>query len=213
MTKVMILGAHGAMARLVTERLLAETDDTLTLFLRNASRLAEYADNDRVKVVDGDVHDTAAVATAMADADVIYSNLGGSDLDVQTQSVVDAMKQTGKQRLIYISSLGAHNEVPGKFGEWNEEMIGAYLPAFRQTSKLVAASGLTYTEVRPAWLTDNTEVDYEVTTLADGFKGTEVSRRSVADFVVKVLNDTSSYENASVGLDKAGTDGDKPSWY
>jgi len=213
MTKVMILGAHGAMAQLVAERLLQETDDTLILFLRNASRLAKYEHNDRVTLVDGDVHDTAAVATAMGNADVIYSNLGGADLDVQTQSVVDAMKQTGKSRLIYISSLGAHDEVPGKFGEWNHQMIGAYLPAFARTAELVAKSGLDYTEVRPAWLTNNTEVDYEVTTLADGFKGTEVSRRSVADFVVKVINQPATYEKASVGLDKAGTDGDKPSWY
>ncbi|MFD1454286.1 NAD(P)H-binding protein [Levilactobacillus lanxiensis] len=213
MTKIMILGAHGAMAQLLTQRLLDETDVTLTLFLRNADRLNKLAANPRVTLVDGDVHDTAVVAKAMADADIIYSNLGGADLDVQTQSVVDAMKETGKQRLIYISSLGAHHEVPGKFGEWNEQMIGAYLPAFRRTSELVEKSGVTYTEIRPAWLTDNDEVAYEVTTLADGFKGTEVSRQSVADFALKVIADPSTYQNASVGLDKPGTDGDKPSWY
>lgn len=213
MTKIMILGAHGAMAQLLTQRLLDETDVTLTLFLRNADRLNNLTANPRVTLVDGDVHDTAVVAKAMADADIIYSNLGGADLDVQTQSVVDAMKDTGKQRLIYISSLGAHREVPGKFGEWNEQMIGAYLPAFRRTSDLVEKSGVTYTEIRPAWLTDNDEVAYEVTTLADGFKGTEVSRQSVADFALKVITDPSTYQNASVGLDKPGTDGDKPSWY
>jgi len=213
MTNVMILGAHGAMAQILTTRLLNETDVTLTLFLRKASRLLPLASNPRVTLIDGDVHDTAVVAHAMADADIVYSNLGGEDLDAQTQSVVDAMQQTGKQRLIYISSLGAHNEVTGKFGEWNEQMIGAYLPAFRKTSDLVEKSGLTFTEIRPAWLTDNDEVDYEVETLADGFKGTEVSRQSVADFAFKVISDPSTYENVSVGLDKAGTAGDKPSWY
>ncbi|MCI1553460.1 MAG: NAD(P)H-binding protein [Levilactobacillus sp.] len=213
MTKILILGAHGAMAQLLTQRVLNETTDTLVLFLRNAARLNQYADNPRVTLVDGDVHDTAAVARAMAGVDLVYSNLGGADLDAQTQSVVDAMHQTHQTRLIYISSLGAHHEVPGKFGEWNERMIGAYLPAFRKTSDLVEKSGLTYTEIRPAWLTDNDEVDYEVTTLADGFKGTEVSRQSVADFALKVLNDPSTYQNSSVGLDKAGTDGDQPSWY
>lgn len=213
MTKVMIIGANGAMARILTERLLHETTDTLTLFLRNADRLNQYAANDRVTLVDGDVNDTTAVAKAMASVDVVYSNLGGQDLATQTQSVVDAMAQTKVQRLLYISSLGAHHEVSGKFGEWNEQMIGAYLPGFRETADVVAQSGVTFTEIRPAWLTDNDEVDYEVTTLADGFKGTEVSRRSVADFAFKVIADPSQYQNASVGLDKAGTDGDKPSWY
>jgi len=68
MTKIMIIGAHGAMAQLLTQRLLDETDVTLTLFLRNADRLNKLAANPRVTLVDGDVHDTAVVATAMADA-------------------------------------------------------------------------------------------------------------------------------------------------
>lgn len=212
MTKVMIVGAHGAMAQLVTERLLNETTATLTLFLRDASRLNQYAKNDRVTLVDGDIKDTALVAKSMADADVVYSNLGGPDLADQTQSVLTAMDQTRKHRLIYISSLGAHHEVPGKFGEWNEQAIGAFLPGFRKTAELVADSGVTYTEIRPAWLTNKDEVDYEETQLGEDFKGTEVSRKSVADFAFKVITQPDTYQNASVGLDKPGTDGDQPSW-
>lgn len=212
MTKIMILGAHGAMAQLLADRLLAETTVSLTLFLRDADRLNRYAMNDRVTLVDGDIKDTAAVAKAMADADIVYSNLGGPDLADQTQSVLIAMHQTGKKRLIYISALGAHHEVPGKFGEWNEHAIAAFLPGFRQTAKLVADSGITYTEIRPAWLTDRDEIDYEETQLGEDFKGTEVSRQSVADFALKVITHPETYRDASVGLDKAGTDGDQPSW-
>ena len=39
MTKVLILGANGRIARIVEQRLLAETDVQLTLVLRNAGRL------------------------------------------------------------------------------------------------------------------------------------------------------------------------------
>lgn len=212
MTKIMIVGAHGAMARLLTDRLLNETTDTLTLFLRDAARLAQYANNPRVTLVDGDIKDTALVAKAMQDADIVYSNLGGPDLAEQSQSVLTAMKQTGKQRFVYISALGAHHEVPGKFGEWNEQAIAAFLPGFRKTAQLVADAGITYTEIRPAWLTDNDEVDYEETQLGEDFQGTEVSRKSVADFALKVITHPDTYQNASVGLDKAGTAGDQPSW-
>lgn len=212
MTKVMILGAHGAMAQLLTTRLLAETDDSLILFLRDAQRLARFSDNPRVTLVDGDVKDTPVLVKAMADADLIYSNLGGRDLAEQMTHVLAAMQETGQQRLIYISALGARHEVPGKFGAWNEQAIAAVLPGFRKTSQLVEASGVTYTEIRPAWLTDKDEVAYEETTVADGFPGTEVSRVSVVDFAVKVIQDPSQAQNASVGLDKPGTIGDKPSW-
>lgn len=213
MTNIMIVGANGAMAQLLTTRLLQETEDHLTLYLRQASRLARYQDNARVTLVEGDATDTSALAQAMTGIDVVYSNLGGSDLADQTKHVLAAMKQTGVTRFIYISSLGTHNEVPGKYGEWNEQTIGAYLPDFREASEAVMTSGVSYTEIRPAWLTDNDEIDYEETQLGEDFKGTEVSRQSVVDFALRVIQAPETYRKTSVGLDKAGTDGDKPSWY
>lgn len=212
MTKVMILGAHGAMAQLLTARLLKETDDTLILFLREATRLSKYADDPRVTLVEGDVTDTATLEHAMAAADLIYSNLGGRDLADQMAHVLAAMKQTGKRRLIYVSALGAQHEVTGKFGAWNEQAIAPFLPGFREASQLVNASAVTYTEVRPAWLTDHDEINYEELSVADGFRGTEVSRKSVVDFIFKVIQTPSQYQNVSIGLDKPGTAGERPSW-
>lgn len=121
MAKIMIIGAYGKMAQLLTEKLLNETNDELILFLRNAQRLNKYADNPRVELVDGDVLDTDQLADAMQEAEIIYSNLGGVDLADQIQSVLNAMKRAQKERFVYISSLGAHHEVPGKYGEWNEQ--------------------------------------------------------------------------------------------
>lgn len=212
MTKIMILGAHGKMAQLVTQRLLQETDFDLILFLRQANRLKDYQTNQRVQVIEGDVLDTQHLASAMKSADIVYSNLGGIDLAAQITSVIAAMKNNTKKRFVYISSLGAHHEVPGKFGVWNEQAIHDYLPGFRKSADLVAKSGLDYTEIRPAWLTNLDEVDYEVTQLNEPMKGTEVSRKSVADFVVNVLSHPETYRNQSVGLNKPNTAGDKPSW-
>lgn len=212
MSTVMIIGANGGTARILTDRILKETNDNLILFLRNASRLSQYEDNDRVTVVDGDVLKTQALAKAMEPADIVYSNVGGTDLGAQTKSILAAMEQVGKKRLIFISALGAHHEVPGKFGEWNEQAISAFLPGFRESAKLLEASDIYYTEIRPAWLTDDHEIDYETTTQNEAFKGTEVSRASVADFVLKLLENPRQDLRASIGLDKPNTDGDKPSW-
>lgn len=208
----MIIGAHGATAQILAKRLLAETDDELILFLRNAQRLAEYSDNKRVTLVDGNVLKTAELAKAMEPADIIYSNVGGTDLADQTASILAAMKQTDKQRLIFISALGARHEVTGKFGEWNEQAIAAFLPGFRKSAQLLDDSDVIYTEIRPSWLTNNEEVAYEEKTLKQAFTGTEVSRASVADFALKVINDPNQYQNESIGLNKPNTDGDKPSW-
>lgn len=212
MTKILIIGAHGGTARIVTERLLCESDDQMVLYLRNSQRLSQYQNNPQITLVEGDVLDTDALAKAMKDVDIVYSNVGGTDLADQTQSILKAMDQTGKKRLLFISALGARHEVPGKYGEWNEQAISAFLPGFRASAKLLDDSDIDFTEIRPAWLTDNQEISYEETTLDEKFKGTEVSRASVADYVIKLINDPSKDIKASIGLDKPGTDGDKPSW-
>lgn len=117
MTRILIIGAYGQTARIVTERLLKDSQINLKLFLRNSSRLNEYNANSRVELIEGDVLDTETLVANMSDVDLVYSNVGGIDLTKQTRSIITAMKQADKRRLIFISSLGAYHEVPGKFGK------------------------------------------------------------------------------------------------
>lgn len=61
-------------------------------------------------------------------------------------------------------------------------------------------------------MTDYDEVDYEVTQKDEPFKGTEVSRKSVAAQVVKIINNPSEMVNKNIGLNKPDTDGPKPAF-
>ena len=212
MTKIIILGAHGQTARIVTDELLQNSDIELKLFLRNSTRLNQYQNNPRVELIEGDVLNTEQLAQAMQDVDLVYSNVGGVDLADQTKSIIEAMDQADKKRLIFISSLGAYHEVPGKFGEWNETAIASFLPGFRESAKLIEDSDLDYTMIRPAWMDNKDEIDYETTQKNEPFKGTEVSRKSIADFVIKLINNPQIHIGESVGLNKPNTDGDKPAW-
>ncbi len=54
MTKILILGAHGQIARVATDLFLSETDAQLTLYLRRAKRLKVPDSGKRVCVVEGD---------------------------------------------------------------------------------------------------------------------------------------------------------------
>ena len=212
MTKILIVGAHGQTARIVTDNLLENSAIELKLFLRDSGRLSQYQNNPRVELIDGDVLDTDALAAQMNDVDLVYSNVGGTNLADQADSIIKAMDQAGQKRLIFISSLGAYHEVPGKFGEWNESAIAAFLPGFRKSAEMIEKSDLDYTMIRPAWMDNNDEIDYETTQKNEPFKGTEISRKSIADFVIKLINDPSQHIGESVGLNKPNTDGDKPSW-
>jgi saccharopine dehydrogenase-like NADP-dependent oxidoreductase len=77
MTNILILGAHGQIARVATDLFLKRTDARLTLYLRNARRLKLSGHADRVRVMEGDVLDTKTLEAAMVGQDVVYANLAG----------------------------------------------------------------------------------------------------------------------------------------
>ncbi len=120
------------------------------------------------------------------------------------------MQAKGVKRLIFVLSLGIYDQVPGRFGAWNDAIIGEDLKPFRRAADAIEASGLDYTILRPAWLTDEDEVDYETTEKGQPFKGTVVSRRSVADLIVRVIASPDLHLLGNLGVNKPGTDGDKP---
>ncbi len=112
MTRVLILGANGQLARNTTRVFLEKTDVTLTLYLRRASRLRN-PDPGRVKIVEGDVLDSGPLRAAMQGQDVVYANLAG-DMAPQARAITDAMHALGLKRLIFVSSMGIYGEVPGE---------------------------------------------------------------------------------------------------
>ena len=219
MTTIAVLGANGRIARIAEDMLLAHDDIELTLFIHTENELgADIKDNPRVTVVKGDAKNPDDVLNAINGADEVYANLAATQdssaaIIPMAKAVVDMMDKAGIKRLVWISSLGIYNEVPGEFGAWNANILGDYLVNYRKAVDVIEASDLDYTIIRPAWLTDKDEVDFEITEKGELFRGTEVSRKSVASEVVELLLDPDKEVRTSIGLDKPGTDGDKPEWY
>lgn len=193
MTKVLILGANGGIAGIATDLFLKETDAELTLYLRNASKLRS-TDPDRTRVIEGDVMDMETLQQAMIGQDVVYANLAG-DLETMAKSIVEAMNATGVKRLIFISSTGIYDEVPG-------EKYGSILNPYRKSAQVIEASNLDYTILRPAWFTNKNEINYETTQKDELFKGSEVSRKSVADLIVKLAVTPGLEVRSSLGVNK-----------
>lgn len=213
MTKIAILGAAGQIAQLVEPMLLKKNDINMVLYLRHPNKLKQINDA-REKVIKGDASNFNELKEALADVDLVYANLAGSNIEDQAKTVVKAMNANGIKRLIWVSSLRIYDEVPGKFGEWNKNILGSYLTTYRAAADQITASNLDYTIIRPAWLTNKNEINYEKTVGATTpFRGTEVSRLSVADYIADLIENPTKDVKANVGLDKAGTDGDKPAWY
>ncbi|WP_410922077.1 SDR family oxidoreductase [Pseudomonas aeruginosa] len=209
MKNVLILGATGQIASWVVRGLGQLSGVQQTLLLRDPRKLSG-AEPDNARVVIGNVLDQELLREVMAGQDIVYANLSGDDLEEQARSVIDAMQTSKVKRLIFVLSLGIYDEIPGKFGQWNHEVIGEPLKYYRRAADAIEASGLDFTILRPAWLTDEDEVDYETTGKGEPFKGTVVSRRSVGDLIIHLVRNPGLNVGANLGVNKPGSDGDKP---
>jgi uncharacterized protein YbjT (DUF2867 family) len=107
------------------------------------------------------------------------------------------MEKTGLKRLIFISAMGIYDEIPG-------ERHGSILEPYCKSARIIEASMLDYTILRPAWLNDLAEIDYGTTRKGEPFKNASkvVSRKSVADLVVKLAMTPGLEIGSSLGVHK-----------
>ena len=194
MTKVLILGANGQLARNTTRVFLEKTDVALRLYLRRSGRL-KNPDPARVTIVEGDVLDAGALRAAMQAQDVVYANLAG-DMARQARAIIDAMHAVGLKRLIFVSSMGIYGEVPG-------ETYRSVLDPYRDSAAEIEKSDLDYTILRPGWFTRDKEVSYRITQKGEPFIGHDVSLDGLSDLITKLATDPGLYLRCSIGVSSA----------
>ncbi|MCH4385273.1 SDR family oxidoreductase [Staphylococcus haemolyticus] len=211
MQTVLIIGANGKVSIEATKLFLEDSNFNVDLFLRNAHRIPDYASN-RVTVYEGDAKNSKDLEQALDKVDVVFASLSGS-LDIEAQAIVDAMSKKDVKRLIFVAAPGIYDELPAKFNEFNKSQFGDKLTKYRKAADIIEASTLDYTIIRPAWLTFKNETDYEVTSKDTQFRGTEVSRRSIASLAVRITKNPELYSKENIGVNKPNTDGDKPAWF
>jgi len=192
-TKVLIIGANGQLARNTTRVFLRDTDATLTLYLRRAVRLSN-PDPKRVTIVDGDVLDRKALEAAMRGKDLVYANLSGA-MKQAAEHIVASMHAANLKRLIFISSMGIYGEVPG-------ERYASVLDPYRDSATVIEASDLDYTILRPGWFTQVDEVAYQITHKGEPFKGHDVSLNSLSDLIVKLALNPGLNVRRSLGVSR-----------
>ncbi|GAA5171935.1 NAD(P)H-binding protein [Viridibacterium curvum] len=191
MTRILILGANGQLARNTIPFLLEQQEVALTLYLRRAKRIAN-PDPARVRIIEGDVLDHSALESAMQGQDVVYANLAG-DMAQQARTIIDAMHAVGLKRLVFIASMGIYGEVPG-------EKYQSVLDPYRDSAALIEASDLDYTILRPGWFTRDKTVSYQLTQKGEAFRGHEVSLNSLSDLIVKLALDPALHRRSSLGV-------------
>jgi putative NADH-flavin reductase len=206
-TRVLIFGATGRTGALVAQLLLAEPASfAVTAFVRSAAR-ARAAPQlaGALTLVEGSTDDAAAVAAAVAGADVVVHALGHAygetDAAFMTRlvrTVLAAMRASpgGRcSRLIDISGVTCFEPADGTSVLYGA--MSVFLRVFKntvsvdhatKTAAIRAAAAewpqLSYTIARPPILTDGAPCGYRAVAAADASCSAFVSRADVARFIV-----------------------------
>lgn len=138
--------------------------------------------------------DRATLEAAMVGQAVVYANLAGG-MKQQAESIVAAMNKAGLRRLIFISSMGIYDEVPG-------QKYKSVLDPYRDSAAVIESSDLDYTILRPGWFTHEDEVNYQLTQKGEPFKGHDVSLNSLSDLIVKLVTTQGLHVRRSLGVSR-----------
>ncbi|WP_125589238.1 NAD(P)H-binding protein [Companilactobacillus jidongensis] len=198
MENILLIGASGSIGSVVRRDLLSSSENHLTLFVRDPSRLGDI-DESRETVIAGDATKMDDLNVAVENQDVVFISVTG-ELPLITQNVVDAMHNNEVKRVILISSMGIYNEVNSDGDSDNVESV---LIPYRKAADIVEESDLDSTVIRPSWYDNNTDLNYQITFKGETFVGRNVSRRSVADLSTRIINEPTLYVNESLGISRA----------
>ncbi|WP_367295727.1 NAD(P)H-binding protein [Levilactobacillus yonginensis] len=200
MTNVLIIGATGSVGSVTRQYFLDNSDDQLTLMARNTQRLGRL-NADRERAVAGSVTDATVLQDALQGQDVVFAALSGN-LSGMAHSLVTAMDEAGVKRLLFIASMGIYNEIPASLSASGNLQSNPMLRGYRNAADVIEASDLNYTVIRPGWFDSGDDTDYQVTKKGEPFGGHDVSRKSIADLVVRLAHDENMGSRDSLGINR-----------
>jgi uncharacterized protein YbjT (DUF2867 family) len=185
MTRVLVIGATGSIGRVVVPTLVARGLEVVA-FVRDQARGSALYPGLTLAV--GDVRDPASVAAAVAGADAVVMTHGGADgdeegVDYGAVAAVLAGLAGTRPRIALMTSMGVSKPTDSP---WVDAMHWK-----RRGERLLRASGVPYTIVRPGWFDYEAEGHRAVlleqgdTTNVNIQRG--VARQQIADALVNSL--------------------------
>lgn len=218
--KLVVFGANGPTGRLVTRRALAGGHSVTAVTRRPDDFPVE---GPRLRVAGADALDAAAVDEVVAGHDRVVSTLGvpytREPVTVFSQSarnIVAAMNRHGLRRLVCVTSIGVHPELPPRERLFFRKVIGPMLLAMgrplyedaRRLEEIVRATELDWTIVRPSGLFDAEAVtDYRVAVAPQRLPGMFTSRADLADVLVREVADEPDDQHVRACIEVITTQG------
>lgn len=195
MKNVLVLGAGGVLGSEITRQLEQQPEVRQTCY--DIRQIAYKRSNGRN--ICADVCDGNALRQAVSGVDFIVCSLNGDWLS-QAQTLVSVLHGRQDVRIIWVTGMGIHNEVSGIHGlMWRR--YAAMYPDYIQAADCIATSGIPYTLVRTADLTESGDPSYHLHHAGEKAHSRYVSRAAVAALIVKIIQSDNSFGlNESIGI-------------
>ena len=141
---ILVTGATGTIGSEVVKALAGKPGVTVRIGVRSAAK-AEKLAAENVVPVDFDYEKPETIAAAVKGADRVFLLTPFSADQVEHgRAVIEAAKAAGVKHIVKLSAIGVENEPGIQLGRWH-----------REVEKLVEASGISYTILRPNNFMDN----------------------------------------------------------
>jgi len=190
--KVLIIGAHGKIGKILTKKLKGHSDFEPTAFIRKEEQKA-YFEEMNVPTVIANLEDTVENLTPAFknfDAVVFAAGSGGKtglektmsiDLDGAAKSV-EACEAAGVKRFVMISASHSDDRT-----FWDKADMKPYYIAKHYADQMLQNSSLDYTILRPVMLTDNEGTGKIIASGSAEKVQEKIAREDVAETIVHVL--------------------------
>lgn len=196
--KVLVVGANGQIGRHLVSLLTNSNEHTVKAMVRNEEQVQDFQQLGAETVIaniEGSV-ESLTDAVKGCDAVVFTAGSGGHtgfdktllvDLDGAAK-MIEATEQAGINRFIMVSALQAHQRE-----NWNEA-IRPYYVAKHYADKLLIASGLSYTIIRPGGLLN--EKGTGKVTIAENLQRGTIPREDVAATIAACLGEENTFRKS-----------------
>ena len=197
MKKILILGATSPTGKVLIKHLQSKKKELdITCFVRNPEKLSSFSG---LNIVQGDLNEKKSLSSAMKDKDIVITLLNGEDLVTMAENIIDTMKQYNIKRIIWMTGMGIHHEVPGKIKELLDKLVESQ-PHYVKAADTLMNSGLDYTLLRGAHLTDGDNRKYYIQKEGELLHSNTCDRIAIAEFIETIIDNIDLYKNESIGV-------------
>ena len=194
--RVVVVGGHGKVARLLAPLLVARGDEVVPVVRRpeHADELAALGTQPALLDLEASGADDLAAVLTGADA-VVFAAGAGPDGNASRKRTVDlegslksqeAARLTGVRRFVQVSAIGVDEPITDDM----PAVWAAYVVAKRDADSALRETDLDWTILRPGGLTDDAGTGR--VTLAEHVERGEVPRADVAAVIAAVLHEPST---------------------